>query len=270
MTEIELKAHVIDPESTERAIRAIAKPVSDTVKSDVYWKRVSSPEGVLDRPTRFAAAGAILSFSFALIAAITLALGAAKETAIIICLGGCATVALISGIGSFVRGKDAARDKGSYGPDSAQKADASRAKGKEVRLRVRDESGRRVVTYKRKELQGDIEVNDEREFAIDDRAAFEALIGDLGFVPYVTKEKRTKTFAHVAPDGTEVSIELSLVMGLGWFIELEILADDPDEAETSRARETLFAALDRCGVERSAIEKRYYTEMLASLSPKAP
>ncbi len=268
MTEIELKARIADPESTERAIRAIAEYVSDTVKSDVYWKCGSSTGAVLDRPARYAAFGAMLSFAFALIAAITLALGAVKETAIMICLGGCATVALITGIGSFFPGKGAARARVASDRSTAPVADVLSATGKEVRLRVRDESGRCVVTYKRKELRGDIEVNDEREFAIDDRAAFETLIRDLGFVPHIAKEKRTKTFAYAAPGGTEVSIELSLVAGLGWFIEVEILADNPDEAATARARETLFCTLDRCGVERSAIETRYYTDMLAALSRK--
>ncbi len=270
MTEIELKAHIADPESTERAIRAIAKPVRETVKSDVYWKCGSSPEGVLDRSARYAAFGAMLTFAFALIAAITVALGAVKETAIVICLGGCATVALISGIGSIIPRKGAARTKAGSDPAIAPVDEVLLSKGKEVRLRVREEAGMCVVTYKRKELRGDIEVNDEREFTIDDRAAFETLIRDLGFAPHITKEKRTKTFAYEAPGGTEVSIELSLVAGLGWFIELEILANNPDEAETARAREALFGTLDRCGVGRSAIEKRYYTDMLASLSQKTP
>lgn len=259
MTEIELKARVPDPDATERAIRAIARFSSETVKSDVYWKRPAASGETLDRPTRTAAAGAIVSFASALAAAIALALGAPKEAAIAVCLGGCVVVALLSLAVSFVRRKDGTTASEDF-----------RAGGKDVRLRIRSESGVSTVTYKRKELQGDIEVNDEREFSIDDRAAFETLIGDLGFVPYVTKEKKTKTFAYASPMGTEVSIELSLVTGLGWFIELEILADDPDEAETARARETLFGTLDSCGIARSAIETRYYTEMLSSLTRTAP
>lgn len=145
-----------------------------------------------------------------------------------------------------------------------------------VKVRIREErdpergEGTTVVTYKRKELQGDIEVNDEREFSIDDRAAFETLIGDLGFVPYVKKEKDTKSFSHRAGDGNEVTIELSLVAGLGWFVELEILADNPSSEETARAQTALRETLARCGIPESAIERRYYTDLIAeSASAKA-
>jgi adenylate cyclase class 2 len=135
---------------------------------------------------------------------------------------------------------------------------------------VRAEAGETVVTYKRKELQGDIEVNDEREFSIGNRAAFESLITDLGFKPFITKEKQTKTFSYAAEGVTSVGIELSLVTGLGWFVELEILADDPDEAETARARAVLRETLAKCGIDPSAIESRYYTDMLASLTQGRP
>lgn len=169
---------------------------------------------------------------------------------------------------------------GAAGDDIAETATAGRADGQAakppVKVRIREErdpelgEGTTVVTYKRKELQGDIEVNDEREFTIDDRAAFETLIGDLGFVPYVRKEKDTKSFSWRPEGGHEVTIELSLVAGLGWFVELEILADNPSSEETSRAQGLLREALKRCDIQESAIERRYYTDMLAeSASTKA-
>ena len=168
---------------------------------------------------------------------------------------------------------------GAAGDDIAETA-AGREDGipapQPVKVRIREErdpergEGTTVVTYKRKELQGDIEVNDEREFSIDDRAAFETLIGDLGFVPYVKKEKDTKSFSHRAGDGNEVTIELSLVAGLGWFVELEILADNPSSEETARAQTALRETLARCGIPESAIERRYYTDLIAeSASAKA-
>lgn len=151
---------------------------------------------------------------------------------------------------------------GHAGSHDAQTEEVTRP----VKVRIRDENGAVVVTYKRKELQNDIEINDEREFSIDDRAAFEALITDLGFTPYISKEKKTKTFALRTTDKIAVTIELSLVAELGWFVELEILADNPDENETTRARTTLRETLAKCGVPESAIESRYYTDMLASLN----
>lgn len=120
-----------------------------------------------------------------------------------------------------------------------------------------------IVTYKKKELRGDSEVNDEREFAISDRAAFETLIGDIGFTPQIKKEKRTKTFSCKTDDETPVTVELSLVAGLGWFVEIEILADNPTEEETAKAQTALRTILRRCEIQESAIETRYYTDMLA-------
>jgi predicted adenylyl cyclase CyaB len=210
MTEIEIKAHVADPDSTEKTIRAFAAFTSRVFKSDAYWKK---------------------------------------------------------------------NDGGTAGDDIAE-ASGPAAPTPPVKVRIREErqaeggteaagTGTTVVTYKRKELQGDIEVNDEREFTIDDRSAFETLIGDLGFVPYIRKEKDTKSFSWQAPGGCTVTIELSLVAGLGWFVELEILADYPSPEETARAQNLLRETLKRCGIPESAIERRYYTDMLAEATPRS-
>jgi predicted adenylyl cyclase CyaB len=263
MTEIELKAHVANPEATERTIRGFAAFERETNKSDVYWKReTASPDG-MSQSTIFAAIGAGISFIFAAAAAVAIIAGAHKETAIVVCLGGCALVSAITVSGAFIH---------RAGTHRAPTLPASPipSETRATRLRVRAEAGETVVTYKRKELQGDIEVNDEREFSIGNRAAFETLIADLGFKPFITKEKKTKTFSYAAEGGTSVGIELSLVTGLGWFVELEILADNPDEAETARARAVLRETLAKCGIDPSAIESRYYTDMLASLTQGRP
>ncbi len=52
---------------------------------------------------------------------------------------------------------------------------------------------------------------------------------------------------------------------LGWFVELEILAENPDEEYVARAESALRETLARCGVPESAIERRFYTEMLSAL-----
>ncbi len=143
---------------------------------------------------------------------------------------------------------------------------------KQLKVRIREESavddsaGQTVVTYKRKEFAGNVEVNDEKEFTVDNRADFEALLGDLGFAPAISKEKQTKTFDWTAVDGTAVGIELSVVGALGWFIEIEILADSPDSAKIAHARDLVRSTLTRCGIPESAIETRFYTDMLAELT----
>jgi adenylate cyclase class 2 len=150
------------------------------------------------------------------------------------------------------------------------------AGGKPVKVRIREEAGATVVTYKKKELQGTVELNDEREFTIDDRAAFETLISDLGFSQDSIKHKKTKSFNYLAHDGadsangpgaanvTHVTIELSLVDPLGWFVEIEILKNNPDGETIERSKKTLSETLKLCGISEDAIEKRYYTEMIAA------
>lgn len=263
MTEIEIKAHVADPAATEAIVRGFATLQKVTTKSDVYWARglggtqsdaVPSDGGTwaLDVRAVNAAKSIGASFAVAIAAAVCAIAGCGKSVILGVCLGGFAIVAVLSWAlnrksTGTAKGMASARGEGAASP---------------ITVRIRDENGAIAVTYKRKEMRGDVEVNDEREFSIDARASFEALIADLGFKPYISKEKSTKTFAYRAPDGTEVGIELSLVAGLGWFAELEILADEPSERQTDAARRTLRSTLALMGIPEVAIETRYYTEML--------
>ncbi len=132
-----------------------------------------------------------------------------------------------------------------------------------MKVRIRDEGHDAIVTYKRKELRNETEVNDEREFEVSDRAAFEALLADLSFAPYAKKDKETLAFSWITPEGTPVTIELSLVTGLGWFCELEVLEDSPSEASIARARAALWETLAKIGLAETDLEPRFYTEMLA-------
>lgn len=131
-----------------------------------------------------------------------------------------------------------------------------------IKVRIREDNEGVTVTYKRKEVRGAIEVNDEKEFSISARKDFEVLLADIGFAPYTTKEKQTRVFASTTEGGLPVSIELSYIPPLGWFIELELLANNPDEAFLIRAEAELKAELRRCGIPEEKIEKRFYTELL--------
>lgn len=270
MTEIELKAHVADPAATERAIRAFAAFTRETTKRDDYWKQDEAAQRASQNassipadgaPDFFSAAMMIFTFIAALAAAVCVIAGASRTTVIMICLGASAFVAAAS----FLSWKKRLEGGTENRPETTagMKDCVPGANAHPVKIRIREEEGSVVVTYKRKELQGDIEVNDEREFAIGERTAFESLIADLGFKPFIRKEKKTKSFSWKTEDGIDMTIELSLVAGLGWFIELEILAENPDGKETARARDALRAALARCGIGEEEIESRYYTDMLA-------
>lgn len=184
MTEIELKAHISDPDAAEKAVLALpgARKIGETVKWDEYLRLEGSP----------------------------------------------------------------------------------------VRVRLRDENDTITLTYKRKETRNGLEVNDEQECTVSDRKTIEVLLADIGFKPFLTKIKRTRSFTVSSDCGNSgesvpaVTAEISLVEPLGWFLELEILLEetDPDEKTIEKARKRLLQVLADCGVGEESIEHRYYSEML--------
>ncbi|GHV68421.1 hypothetical protein AGMMS49928_07860 [Spirochaetia bacterium] len=117
-----------------------------------------------------------------------------------------------------------------------------------------------LVTYKVKEVRDGIEVNDEREFLVSDREAFEDMLSRLALVPGASKKKKGWSWKK-----EDLSIELSHVEGLGWFIELEILAMDSDPETVAKARSRLLDFLEKTGIAGDRIEPRYYTELLKSV-----
>jgi adenylate cyclase class 2 len=133
-------------------------------------------------------------------------------------------------------------------------------------VRIRKESGRDAggnaysvvaVTCKSKEMREGLEVNHEREFSVSDAEAFEGLLGQVGLKPATGKRKSGFSWNY-----NGITAELTEVAGLGWFVELEILADD-DGPETVRiARQRLLELLAKLGIDENRIEPRYYTEML--------
>jgi adenylate cyclase class 2 len=136
-----------------------------------------------------------------------------------------------------------------------------------IRIRKETNGGktRALVTFKVKEKRDTIEVNDEKEFEVSDAEPFEALLDLLGF--QVGARKRKKGWAWTN-DG--ITAELCEVHGLGWFIELEILAFSADGQIVEEARSRLLSFLDKVGVGKDKIESRYYTEMLREIENNAP
>ncbi len=142
-----------------------------------------------------------------------------------------------------------------------------------IKFRIREETDgnantKILVTYKQKEVRGDTEVNEEKEFSVDNRLALESLMSDSGFAPCMTKNKKTEVWQCRAEFDSEstipVTIELSKVGPLGWFLEIEALcADGSAEADIEQARNAVKETVRCLGIPESAIEKRYYSEMLA-------
>ncbi len=136
-------------------------------------------------------------------------------------------------------------------------------KSRDVSLfRLREENGKGIVTRKHKRLIDAVEVNDEIEFSVSDVAAFKAFCESMHYQVYIKKEKRGVTYRY-----GNMSIELWEVLGLGNFIELEILLSDAarDDAQVlDLARGELLQMLDRLHIGRDAIEERYYMDLLRS------
>ncbi|MDR1429059.1 MAG: CYTH domain-containing protein [Spirochaetaceae bacterium] len=114
-----------------------------------------------------------------------------------------------------------------------------------------------LVCFKIKERRDAIEVNDEKEFEVSDAALFTELLERLALVK---GQGKTKTGWAWEYEG--ITIELSLVAGLGWFVELEILAPAAGEEAVEAGRKRLLALLNTLGITEDKIERRYYTEML--------
>jgi predicted adenylyl cyclase CyaB len=144
-------------------------------------------------------------------------------------------------------------------------------------FRLRAEGGETVVTRKSKSREGGIERNREIEFGVSDRDAFVELIENLGCEPYYTKRKRGEAFtvpADSAMPGGVATIEIFEVLGLGDFIEVELLVPEGDAEASVRAASRVRALLALSGVPESEIEPRFYSELLVEAgligAPSAP
>jgi adenylate cyclase class 2 len=143
-------------------------------------------------------------------------------------------------------------------------------------VRVRRESGidadgaaheSVLVTYKIKEISDGIEVNHECEFTVSDAGLFEELLIRLGLQDSVRKEKEgwAWTIPSQIARQSPILAELSLVTGLGWFLEIEIMAADNSEQTVEENRRRLFALLEKLDIPAEWIEARPYTVMLAGV-----
>ncbi len=136
-----------------------------------------------------------------------------------------------------------------------------KSSGKLVRLR--DEGGITVITAKNKTLSGNTEVNDEIEFTVSDNEAFVRFLQLNEAESYIRKTKSGFKYLYGAGDKL-ITVELCEVTGLGWFIEIEKLVEinSADETSIEAARNDIYKVLSDSGIDETAIEKRFYTEML--------
>jgi adenylate cyclase class 2 len=128
------------------------------------------------------------------------------------------------------------------------------------RYRLRRDDGQAVVNFKRRAMEGGVEINDETEFEVDNAHAFFRFADRFGFEPFVVKRKKSRVYrvgrAHV---------ELNEIEHLGHFIEIEILCDD--QANLMIARTELARLLNRLGLSAGDLEPRPYIAMIQAAHP---
>jgi len=122
-----------------------------------------------------------------------------------------------------------------------------------------------LLTYKRKEIKTDvhgasIEVNDEKECALSDRTALEALLTDTGYKFSHSKIKTVIDFKYL-----EATIEIVTIEKLGDFVEIEIISEKNDAETVKKYQKSLRDILRKCNIPESQIEERYYSDMLRDL-----
>ncbi len=176
--------------------------------------------------------------------------------------------------------------------------------GKTLRLREEANSAtgdiKIFVTNKMKSYRNEIEVNKELEFELPYHAldVFTEMLGNLGFVCGIKKQKRTKVFlphpglfTNLLHNVQYFSVELSEIPPLGSFLEIELLYPDyvseggmsafgeigvGTRADTGNslkahavylknAEKILYAMLDILNIPHDAVEPRPYAELLADI-----
>ncbi len=129
-------------------------------------------------------------------------------------------------------------------------------------FRVRLTGGRAVLGYKSRTLVGPTEVNEEREMEVPDAELFiDWLESYLGLAPFVTKRKHTRLY-RLTGRLSAANVELNEVEGLGHFVEVEVMAP---AGGTGAALAIIDEIFDLIGIPESAVEPRYYIDMLMAL-----
>ena len=157
-------------------------------------------------------------------------------------------------------------------------------KNTKIGIRIRQETGKPIIAnWKQKSLrQNEFEVNTEQEFIIGSTdfindtipnkkneaslksalSNFEDFLKTSDFEINLQTYKSTKTWQHKTEEGDLITIEISYVESLGYFIEIEILSEKNDNETVTKAQKELHETLQKCGISKDKIETRYYWQLL--------
>lgn len=128
------------------------------------------------------------------------------------------------------------------------------------RFRLRESGGQATVTAKVPVAGQAAEALREHEFSVSDPAAFQAFCRAFGFRELIRKEKHARRFTLREPAPFPLTIELNRIPGLGWFLEVETLVEDPEKVPAARALvQSIFRRLE---VPEAKLEPTPYTRLL--------
>lgn len=121
-------------------------------------------------------------------------------------------------------------------------------------LRIRSLDGQAVLTYKGPKLDGISKTREEFETPVDEVTTIQILHA-LGFSEAGVVRKKREVFRT-----GEITVCLDAVEGLGEFLEVEIVAENEKELDTSRAK--LFELLKQFGAGEMNSIRTSYLEMV--------
>src|SRR3989344_3632128 len=127
-------------------------------------------------------------------------------------------------------------------------------------FRIRSDGDSYVINFKRwlrKYLKKKIVIKEEFEFDTKHPKKFLALMSDLGFKQWLKKYKISESYTYLK--NKKVNIEINKVRHLGYFMEIEYIAE---HSERERAVKTVRQILWELGIESSEVNNTGYTRML--------
>ncbi|MBI5804391.1 class IV adenylate cyclase [Candidatus Pacearchaeota archaeon] len=123
-------------------------------------------------------------------------------------------------------------------------------------LRIRKRKGIYEVNFKQRiSYKKGIHAKKESEFNVSDIKNFVELIKDFGFRKWLRKEKLSEVYTIKK----NFHVELNKVKNLGWFLEVEYLAEENEIAE---ARREVVRIMRLLGLKKKDVVKEGYTKML--------
>ena len=123
------------------------------------------------------------------------------------------------------------------------------------------------MTFKQKTLVqnpdgSSMEVNTESESEMNKAETIEMIFKTIGAQLVLEKTKDTEHWLYRV-EKFDLHIELCNVATLGYFIEIEVMSEKNDEVTVNRIREVEMQVLERCGIDKSMIESKYYELLLS-------